>query len=51
MFLINDTNKFVVLTLHSLNDFVAYGQSKLANILHSNELSRILKVSQAFVTE
>ncbi|PWZ54716.1 Short-chain dehydrogenase TIC 32, chloroplastic [Zea mays] len=27
----------------SLNDFVAYGQSKLANILHSNELSRILK--------
>ncbi|XP_066339777.1 short-chain dehydrogenase TIC 32, chloroplastic-like isoform X2 [Miscanthus floridulus] len=26
-----------------LNDFVAYGQSKLANILHSNELSRILK--------
>ncbi|KAJ1296363.1 hypothetical protein BS78_01G294900 [Paspalum vaginatum] len=26
-----------------LNDFIAYGQSKLANILHSNELSRILK--------
>ncbi|TKV95106.1 hypothetical protein SEVIR_9G339000v4 [Setaria viridis] len=26
-----------------LNDFIAYGQSKLANILHSNELSRIFK--------
>jgi len=26
-----------------LNDFIAYGQSKLANILHCNELSRILK--------
>ncbi|PVH32424.1 hypothetical protein PAHAL_9G395700 [Panicum hallii] len=26
-----------------LNDFIAYGQSKLANILHSNKLSRILK--------
>ncbi|OEL13718.1 Short-chain dehydrogenase TIC 32, chloroplastic [Dichanthelium oligosanthes] len=26
-----------------LNDFISYGQSKLANILHSNELSRILK--------
>ncbi|KAL6906442.1 hypothetical protein ACP4OV_004043 [Aristida adscensionis] len=26
-----------------LNDFIAYGQSKLANILHANELSRILK--------
>uniref|UniRef100_A0ACD5TIM7 Uncharacterized protein n=1 Tax=Avena sativa TaxID=4498 RepID=A0ACD5TIM7_AVESA len=25
------------------NSFIAYGQSKLANILHSNELSRILK--------
>ncbi|XP_039776981.1 short-chain dehydrogenase TIC 32, chloroplastic-like isoform X1 [Panicum virgatum] len=26
-----------------LNDFIAYCQSKLANILHSNELSRIFK--------
>ncbi|CAL4915419.1 unnamed protein product [Urochloa decumbens] len=26
-----------------LNDFIGYGQSKLANILHSNELSRIFK--------
>ncbi|KAK3157067.1 hypothetical protein QOZ80_2AG0115700 [Eleusine coracana subsp. coracana] len=26
-----------------LNDFIAYGQSKLANILHVKELSRILK--------
>ncbi|KAK3153234.1 hypothetical protein QOZ80_2BG0169570 [Eleusine coracana subsp. coracana] len=26
-----------------LNDFIAYGQSKLANILHAKELSRILK--------
>lgn len=25
------------------SSFIAYGQSKLANILHSNELSRILK--------
>lgn len=25
------------------NGFIAYGQSKLANILHTNELSRILK--------
>uniref|UniRef100_A0A0A9AA15 Uncharacterized protein n=1 Tax=Arundo donax TaxID=35708 RepID=A0A0A9AA15_ARUDO len=26
-----------------LNSFIAYGQSKLANVLHSNELSQILK--------
>ncbi|XP_008658240.1 short-chain dehydrogenase TIC 32, chloroplastic-like isoform X2 [Zea mays] len=29
--------------VRSLNDFIAYGQSKLANILHTNELSRIFK--------
>ncbi|XP_039777014.1 short-chain dehydrogenase TIC 32 A, chloroplastic-like [Panicum virgatum] len=34
-----------------LIDFIAYCQSKLANILHSNELSRIFKVHQLFDTE
>jgi hypothetical protein len=33
-----------------LNDFIAYGQSKLANILHPNELSRIFKVSLGCLT-
>lgn len=36
--------------VRSLNDFIAYGQSKLANILHTNELSRIFKVSQVLST-
>lgn len=36
--------------VRSLNDFIAYGQSKLANILHANELSRIFKVSQVLST-
>jgi hypothetical protein len=35
----------------SLNDFIAYGQSKLANILHAKELSRILKVLPFFAEE
>uniref|UniRef100_A0A452YTG5 Uncharacterized protein n=1 Tax=Aegilops tauschii subsp. strangulata TaxID=200361 RepID=A0A452YTG5_AEGTS len=30
------------------NSLIAYGQSKLANILHMNELSRILKVRRFF---
>ncbi|KAJ0967150.1 hypothetical protein J5N97_024067 [Dioscorea zingiberensis] len=32
------------------NDFYSYGQSKLANILHANQLSSILKEQEANVT-
>ncbi|GJM91385.1 hypothetical protein PR202_ga07749 [Eleusine coracana subsp. coracana] len=34
---------FAIHHIGALNDFIAYGQSKLANILHVKELSRILK--------
>jgi hypothetical protein len=37
--------------LYSFNSFIAYGQSKLANILHTNELSRILKVRRFLATQ
>ena len=34
--------------LHRYSSFAAYGQSKLANVLHTNELARLLKVCDLF---
>jgi len=35
---------FIIFASYSYKKFCAYGQSKLANILHANELARRLKV-------
>lgn len=34
--------------MYRYNRFSAYGQSKLANVLHTNELARRLKVRDSF---
>lgn len=39
----------LIFTLYSYNGVSAYGQSKLANILHASELARQLKVRDMFV--
>ncbi|CAI0403097.1 unnamed protein product [Linum tenue] len=42
--------KFLVLPVYRYSSYLAYGQSKLANILHAKELSRRLKEEGANVT-
>lgn len=42
---LNSVLIFCYLKIHRYNSIYAYGQSKLANILHANELTKRLKVS------